>query len=115
MALLREEEENTRAIRTIFVSQLQVRASERHIRPYFEQAGEVRDVRLIKDKYTQRSKGFCYIEMGKVEDVATVSMLLIFSRCYTLFADDVMSNFVLHSLYFLIGFTSTWTKIVLET
>ncbi len=52
-----------------------MRATERQIKYFFEQAGEVREVKIITDKFTKRSKGFAYIEMGKYEDVPKALLL----------------------------------------
>jgi len=65
----------TRDARTVFVSQLVVRAKEKHIKKFFEMAGPVVDVKLIKDKHSGRSKGFGYVEMKNLEDVQKALLL----------------------------------------
>jgi RNA-binding protein 39 len=42
---------------------------------FFEKAGKVRDVRLIKDRNSRRSKGFGYIEMDSVSSVTNAIQL----------------------------------------
>jgi RNA-binding protein 39 len=61
--------------RTVFVLNLALRATERQVREFFEQAGAVRDVRLITDRQTGRNKGFGYIEFDKIETVEQALLL----------------------------------------
>lgn len=50
--------EEQREMRTVFVSQLAVRVTDRELGIFFENfAGKVRDARVIVDKITRRSKG----------------------------------------------------------
>ena len=55
------------------------------LRKYFEQAGtvtkiiyaksQVKTVKLLRDRYSNKSKGMGYIEMGSLEDVNNACML----------------------------------------
>ncbi|CAI7894831.1 unnamed protein product [Closterium sp. NIES-53] len=51
-----------RDLRTVFAYQINLKADERDVYEFFSQAGKVRDVRLIMDRYSRRSKGVGYIE-----------------------------------------------------
>lgn len=55
--------------RTVFVYQLSVKATEENVFTLFETAGKVRDVRLITDRNTRKSKGFGYIEFYERESI----------------------------------------------
>ena len=59
----------------MFVSDLQVKVDEKWLRHYFEQAGTVKSIKLIRDRYSNRSKGMGYIEMATQEDAAKALML----------------------------------------
>lgn len=67
----REDAALTKDQRTIFVSQLVMRADERDIRRFFKRkAGcKVNDVILLRDRRTGRHKGCAYVELGRLEDV----------------------------------------------
>lgn len=67
--------ELTRDARTVFVSQLVVRAGERDVRAFFNQIGPVADVRLIKDKQSNRSKGLGYVEFEDLDSVPKALLL----------------------------------------
>jgi RNA-binding protein 39 len=56
-----------RDLRTVFVYQLSVKASEDDVFNLMSQAGKVRDVRLITDRYTRKCKGFGYVEFYERE------------------------------------------------
>ncbi|KNA05378.1 hypothetical protein SOVF_190900 isoform A [Spinacia oleracea] len=62
--------------RTVFAYQLPLRADERDIFEFFSRAGKVRDVRLIMDRNSRRSKGVGYIEFY---DVMSVPMAIAMS------------------------------------
>ncbi|KAH9621496.1 hypothetical protein KSS87_002751 [Heliosperma pusillum] len=62
--------------RTVFAYQLPLRADERDIFEFFSRAGKVRDVRLIMDRSSRRSKGVGYIEFY---DVMSVPMAIALS------------------------------------
>lgn len=72
-----EMEELTRDVRTVFVGQLQVRVEEKDVKRFFKKVGgvKVKDIQLIKDKFTGRSKGFAYVELKSLEDVPKALML----------------------------------------
>ncbi|XP_074556243.1 uncharacterized protein LOC141812096 [Curcuma longa] len=55
--------------RTVFAYQMPLKASERDAYEFFSQAGKVRDVRLIMDRNSRRSKGVGYIEFYDVMSV----------------------------------------------
>jgi len=69
--------ELTRDVRTVFVSQLQVKCTEKDVKRFFEKVGKVKvnDVQLICDKHTGRSKGFGYVELKALEDVPKALVL----------------------------------------
>ncbi|MCO5551508.1 hypothetical protein L7F22_005012 [Adiantum nelumboides] len=48
--------------RTVFAFQISLKADEKDVYDFFSRAGKVRDVRLIMDRNTRRSKGVGYIE-----------------------------------------------------
>ncbi len=47
----------------IFVARLDYSVDESGLRELFEQYGEVESVKIIKDKFTGRSKGYGFVEM----------------------------------------------------
>ncbi|XP_042446095.1 RNA-binding protein 39-like [Zingiber officinale] len=55
--------------RTVFAYQMPLKANERDAYEFFSQAGKVRDVRLIMDRNSRRSKGVGYIEFYDVMSV----------------------------------------------
>jgi RNA recognition motif-containing protein len=48
----------------IYVGNLSFRASEQDVQNLFAQYGEVSSARIIKDKFTGRSRGFAIVEMN---------------------------------------------------
>ena len=48
----------------IYVGNLSFRASEQDVQALFAQFGEVSSARIIKDKFTGRSRGFAIVEMS---------------------------------------------------
>jgi RNA recognition motif-containing protein len=59
--------------RTVFVSQLVMRTTERDIKKYFKKivGCKVHDVSLLRDRRNARNhKGCAYVEVGRIEDVA---------------------------------------------
>ncbi|KAK0044455.1 RNA-binding protein 39 [Biomphalaria pfeifferi] len=58
-----------RDIRTVFCMQLSARIRPRDLEEFFSSVGKVRDVRLITDNKTRRSKGICYVEFADPESV----------------------------------------------
>jgi RNA-binding protein 23/39 len=65
----------TRDARTVFVSQLVLRAQERDLRDFFAQVGNVAQVKLLVDRYG-KSRGIGYVEF---EDLETVPRALVLS------------------------------------
>ncbi|KAF8115750.1 hypothetical protein N665_0025s0202 [Sinapis alba] len=55
--------------RTVFAYQMPLKATERDVYEFFSKAGKVRDVRLIMDRNSRRSKGVGYIEFYHVMSV----------------------------------------------
>jgi len=45
----------------IYIGNLPYRANERDLRKRFSQYGQIRDVRIVKDRSTGRSKGYAFI------------------------------------------------------
>ncbi|KAK4788218.1 hypothetical protein SAY86_019537 [Trapa natans] len=62
--------------RTVFAYQMPLKASERDVYEFFSKAGKVRDVRLIMDRNSRRSKGVGYIEFY---DAMSVPMAIALS------------------------------------
>ncbi|KAE8672880.1 hypothetical protein F3Y22_tig00111834pilonHSYRG00289 [Hibiscus syriacus] len=62
--------------RTVFVYQISLKANERDVYEFFSRAGKVRDVRLIMDRSSRRSKGVGYVEFY---DVMSVPMAIALS------------------------------------
>ncbi|MEO0070238.1 MAG: RNA-binding protein [candidate division WOR-3 bacterium] len=54
----------------VFVGNLPFRATEERLRDLFGQHGEVTSVEIIKDKFTDRSRGFAFVEMATDEGAA---------------------------------------------
>ncbi len=51
----------------IYVGNLHYGVDEEDLRGIFEEYGEVSSVKLITDKFTGKSKGFAFVEMGTSE------------------------------------------------
>jgi RNA recognition motif-containing protein len=51
----------------IYVANIPFRATEAELRGLFEQFGEVSSAKIILDKFTQRSRGFGFVEMADDE------------------------------------------------
>ncbi|KAI9123413.1 hypothetical protein K1719_004713 [Acacia pycnantha] len=61
--------------RTVFAYQISLKADERDVYEFFSRAGKVRDVRLIMDHNSRRSKGVGYIEFYDVMSVPMATAL----------------------------------------
>ena len=48
----------------IYVSNLSFNVQDEDLRSYFAEYGEVSSAKVITDKFTQRSKGFGFVEMS---------------------------------------------------
>ncbi|XP_067928872.1 RNA-binding protein 39-like isoform X2 [Watersipora subatra] len=62
-----------RDARTVFCMQLAARIRSRDLEEFFSSVGKVKDVKLITDNKTRRSKGIAYVEFV---DVASVSLAM---------------------------------------
>ncbi|KAF9682436.1 hypothetical protein SADUNF_Sadunf05G0108700 [Salix dunnii] len=72
--------------RTVFVYQMPLKVTERDVYEFFSKAGKVRDVRLIMDRNSRRSKGVGYVEFY---DAMSVPMAIALSG-QLLFGQPVM-------------------------
>lgn len=54
----------------VFVGNLPFSTTEETLRELFSQHGEVTSVEIIKDKFTERSRGFAFVEMATDEGAA---------------------------------------------
>ncbi|MCX7732963.1 MAG: RNA-binding protein [candidate division WOR-3 bacterium] len=54
----------------VFVGNLPFSATEDRLRDLFGQHGEVTSVEIIKDKFTERSRGFAFVEMATDDQAA---------------------------------------------
>jgi RNA recognition motif-containing protein len=52
----------------IYVGNLSYKLNEDDLRQVFEEYGEITSVKIIKDKYSGRSKGFAFVEMAEDEE-----------------------------------------------
>ena len=52
----------------LYVGSLSYSTTEDGLKEYFSQAGQVESVVIIKDKFSGRSKGFCFVEMSTEEE-----------------------------------------------
>ncbi len=50
---------------SVFIGNLSFKASAEELRELFNPYGEVRSVRIMKDRATRRPRGFAFVEMGK--------------------------------------------------
>lgn len=48
----------------IYIANIPFKANDNDLRDLFEQYGEVQSAKIIKDKVTQRSRGFGFVEMN---------------------------------------------------
>ena len=58
-----------RDARTVFCMQLAQRIRSRDLEEFFSSVGEVREVKLIQDRHSKRSKGIAYVEFKKLESI----------------------------------------------
>jgi RNA recognition motif-containing protein len=54
----------------VFVGNLPFSATEDQLRELFSQHGEVVSAEIVKDKFTERSRGFAFVEMATEEAAA---------------------------------------------
>ncbi|KIC73616.1 putative RNA-binding protein RbpA [Neochlamydia sp. EPS4] len=57
-------------MKKIFVGNLSWKASEETLKPLFEAFGTVVSIKIIKDQYTGKSKGFGFVEMEADDEAA---------------------------------------------
>jgi len=50
-------------LKNIYVGNISYSATEENIKELFEQYGKVNSAKIVIDRYTQRSKGFGFVEM----------------------------------------------------
>lgn len=55
----------------IYVGNLSYQVTDEELRAAFENYGEVSSARVIMDKFSNRSKGFGFVEMTREEDAET--------------------------------------------
>ncbi|KAF6167414.1 hypothetical protein GIB67_043256 [Kingdonia uniflora] len=84
--MVEPEADPERDQRTVFAYQMPLKAAERDVYEFFSKAGKVRDVRLIMDRNSRRSKGVGYIEFY---DAMSVPMAIALSG-QLLFGQPVM-------------------------
>jgi RNA-binding protein 39 len=68
--------------------QLSARIRPRDLEEFFTAVGKVKDVRLITDPRTKRSKGIAYIEFKDIESVPLVK-----SNIFTFFSQYLIQSF----------------------
>jgi RNA recognition motif-containing protein len=52
----------------IYVANIPFNVTEQDIRDLFSKYGEIESVKIITDKYTGQSRGFCFVEMETEDD-----------------------------------------------
>ena len=50
----------------LYVGNLPFNATEEQISEFFSQVGEVSSVKIITDRETGRSRGFCFVEINEI-------------------------------------------------
>jgi RNA-binding protein 39 len=66
---LREIEDLTKDQRTIFVSQLTKKTTEKDLERFFGEIGKVKNIIMLRDKISGVHKGFAYVEMAELESI----------------------------------------------
>jgi len=66
----REEEEARREDNTVTVASMSLKATEKDIYSFFNQCGKIRDIRIIRDPKSSKSKGIAYVEFYYPDAVA---------------------------------------------
>jgi RNA recognition motif-containing protein len=59
-------------MRKIYVGNIPYDSTEEDLRGLFAEYGEIQSLRILKDQFTGRSKGFGFIEMANEEDAKTI-------------------------------------------
>jgi RNA recognition motif-containing protein len=57
--------------RKLYVGNLPFNVTEEQVRELFSQIGEVDSVKIITDRETGRSRGFCFVEMDNADEAAS--------------------------------------------
>lgn len=52
----------------MYVGNIPYSATEQDLRDLFSEYGEIESLKIIKDQFTERSRGFCFIEMVDEND-----------------------------------------------
>ena len=55
-------------MRKMYVGNIPYNATEQDLRELFSEYGEIESLKIMKDQFTERSKGFGFIEMANEED-----------------------------------------------
>lgn len=71
----KEIDDLTKDQRTVFVSQLTMKVTEKMVSSFFENVGRVNGVIMIRDKFTGKHKGFAYVEMAELESIPNCLLL----------------------------------------
>ncbi|MEJ2683493.1 MAG: RNA-binding protein [Candidatus Sulfobium sp.] len=59
-------------MRKIYVGNIPYDTTEEDLRELFSEYGEIESLRIVKDQFTDRSKGFAFIEMVNEEDAKKI-------------------------------------------
>ncbi|KAL5230772.1 hypothetical protein ABZP36_029548 [Zizania latifolia] len=78
--------------RTVFAFQLSLKADERDVYEFFSRAGKVRDVRLIMDRNSRRSKGVGFACKSQKHVEASCSLYIHVSRLSVLYGTGQQLN-----------------------
>lgn len=57
-------------MKKLYVGNLSFSTSDEELKSFFESVGSVESAQIIKDKHTNRSKGFGFVEMSSDEDAS---------------------------------------------
>lgn len=60
---------------SVFVGNLSFKASSEELRELFAPYGDVRSVRIMKDRATRRPRGFAFVEMGEAQATKAIKGL----------------------------------------
>jgi len=60
--------------RTVMCMQLSARVSPKELEEFFQKVGQVKEVKMIADKNSRRSKGISYVEFHDEKSVLPVSV-----------------------------------------
>ncbi len=70
-------DEESPLVKTLYVGNLPLRASEEDLRKWFRQEGfGVDNVDIIRDRYTGKSRGFGFVEIGDDEEAIRAMLIL---------------------------------------